>query len=74
MLTGGVVLMFLVSGMRLILPLVCLFIPFTSTMILVTSEARGHIEWRVKGLTTYLVHGSHEFFLFFFVRVFLSVS
>ena len=27
---------------------------------LVPSEARYHIEWRVKGLTTYLVHGSHE--------------
>ena len=27
---------------------------------LVPSEARDHIEWRVKGLPTYLVHGSHE--------------
>ena len=24
------------------------------------SEARDHIEWRMKGLPTYLVHGSHE--------------
>ena len=27
---------------------------------LVPSEARDHIEWRVIGLPTYLVHGSHD--------------
>ena len=27
---------------------------------LVPSEGRDHIEWRVKGLPTYLVYGSHE--------------
>ena len=27
---------------------------------LVPSEAKDHIEWRVKGLPTYLVHGLQE--------------
>ena len=31
---------------------------------LVPGEARGHIEWRVKVLPTYLVHGSHKIFVF----------
>ena len=31
---------------------------------LVPGEAMDHIEWRVKGLPTYLVHGSHKIFVF----------
>ena len=43
---------------------------------LVPREARHHIEWRVKGLPTYLVHDSHEklnsYFLKFFYNPIIS--
>ena len=42
---------------------------------LVPSEARDHIEWRVKGLPTYLVHGSQEklnsLCIFLFLKILL---
>ena len=41
---------------------------------LVPSKARENIEWRVKGLPTYLVHGSQEKFDFLCFYLFLKNS